>query len=124
MRRARLPFWVLLLGMVLLAVPSLARDTATVVRVVDGDTLAITLKGRPEKVRLIGVDTPEVYESDKLHRDAARTGQDEQMLRLLVAGRSSSSLTRAFRRAICACCCSISPLSCSTKTITVSGPWS
>lgn len=93
MRGARLPFWLLLLGMVLLAVPSFARDTATVVRVVDGGTLAITLKGRPEKVRLIGVDTPEVYESDKLHRDAARTGQDEQTIQAL--GKRASAFAKS-----------------------------
>ncbi len=35
--------------------------TATVVRVVDGDTLDVRIDGRTERVRLIGVDTPEVY---------------------------------------------------------------
>lgn len=33
--------------------------TARVVRVVDGDTIAVELDGRQEKVRYIGVDTPE-----------------------------------------------------------------
>jgi micrococcal nuclease len=33
--------------------------TARVVRVVDGDTIAVRLRGRVEKVRYIGVDTPE-----------------------------------------------------------------
>lgn len=32
---------------------------ATVVRVVDGDTVVVSIKGRRETVRLIGVDTPE-----------------------------------------------------------------
>ncbi len=32
---------------------------ATVVRVVDGDTVLVTIGGRKERVRLIGVDTPE-----------------------------------------------------------------
>jgi micrococcal nuclease len=35
------------------------RDTAKVERVVDGDTLEVTLHGKKEKVRLIGIDTPE-----------------------------------------------------------------
>ncbi|MFC0213201.1 thermonuclease family protein [Paenibacillus chartarius] len=35
------------------------RDEATVERIVDGDTLEVTLKGKKEKIRLIGVDTPE-----------------------------------------------------------------
>jgi len=59
--------------------------------VVDGDTLVITLQGRTETVRLIGVDTPEKYESDKLRRDAARTGQDEATIRAL--GKQASDCT-------------------------------
>ncbi|SDD58555.1 thermonuclease family protein [Peptococcus niger] len=35
--------------------------TAKIVRVVDGDTLLVEIKGEEYKVRLIGVDTPEVY---------------------------------------------------------------
>ena len=34
-------------------------DPARVVRVVDGDTLVIELEGREERVRYIGIDTPE-----------------------------------------------------------------
>lgn len=33
--------------------------TATVLRVIDGDTLEVHLDGRTDRVRLIGVDTPE-----------------------------------------------------------------
>src|SRR5712692_10203836 len=73
--------------------PSFARDTATIMRVVDGDTVGITLKGHTEKVRLIGIDTPEVYESDKLHRDAARTGQDEKTIQAL--GKRASDFTKS-----------------------------
>jgi micrococcal nuclease len=37
-----------------------ARDrTGRVVRVVDGDTIAVALAGRVERVRYIGIDTPE-----------------------------------------------------------------
>jgi micrococcal nuclease len=73
--------------------PAFAKDTATLVRIVDGDTLEIELNGQTEKVRLIGVDTPEKYESDKLHRDAARTGQDEKTIRAL--GERSSDFTKS-----------------------------
>jgi micrococcal nuclease len=44
-----------------------------VTRVVDGDTLVLENK---ERVRLIGIDTPEIHESNKLNRDAQRSGQD------------------------------------------------
>jgi len=33
--------------------------TATVARVVDGDTIRVRIKGREERVRLVGIDTPE-----------------------------------------------------------------
>src|SRR5204863_2603564 len=36
-----------------------ATATASVTRVVDGDTIAVSVNGRTEKVRLIGIDTPE-----------------------------------------------------------------
>lgn len=39
-------------------------NEATVVRVVDGDTLVVNYQGTDEKVRLIGVDTPESVASD------------------------------------------------------------
>ena len=36
-----------------------APDAARVLRVIDGDTLLVRRSGRPERVRLLGVDTPE-----------------------------------------------------------------
>lgn len=36
-----------------------AYEEALVVRVIDGDTIAVLINGREEKVRLIGIDTPE-----------------------------------------------------------------
>ncbi len=36
-----------------------AREAASVVRVVDGDTVEVRLNGRIEKIRLIGLNTPE-----------------------------------------------------------------
>ena len=38
-----------------------ARDTAVVTRVVDGDTIDVAIGGRDERVRLLGIDTPEVH---------------------------------------------------------------
>ncbi len=80
--------------LLLLAVPSFVKDPATLVRVVDGDTIEVILNGQKEKIGLRGVDTPEKYESDKLHRDAARTGQDEKTIRAL--GERASTLPKAW----------------------------
>jgi micrococcal nuclease len=44
-----------------------------VIRVIDGDTIKIE---DGSLVRLIGIDTPEYYESNKLFRDARRLKQD------------------------------------------------
>ena len=38
---------------------------ATIVRVVDGDTVDVSIGGRRERVRLIGIDTPETKDPDK-----------------------------------------------------------
>jgi len=48
----------LILGLLLTGCGA-TRDTARVERVVDGDTIVVRLDGRSERVRYIGVDTPE-----------------------------------------------------------------
>ena len=49
-------------------------------RTVDGDTLVLSDN---ERVRLIGIDTPEVHESEKLYRDSRRSGQDIRTIQAL-----------------------------------------
>lgn len=44
-----------------------------VTRVVDGDTLYLE---NGERVRLIGIDTPEIHDSQKLYRDSRRSKRD------------------------------------------------
>ncbi len=51
-----------------------------VTRVIDGDTLKLE---SGERVRLIGIDTPEMHESDKLYRDSQRTGQDARTIKAM-----------------------------------------
>jgi len=48
--------------------------TAKVARIVDGDTIAVYYQGRYEKVRLIGIDTPESRNNYKTRRDSRRSG--------------------------------------------------
>ncbi len=55
---------------------TLAQQTTTVVRVVDGDTLKIRYWGKEESIRLIGIDTPESRVNKKAKRDAKRSGED------------------------------------------------
>lgn len=44
---------------------TLDKNTFVVTRVVDGDTIVVTVPGKTEKVRLIGVDTPETVDPRK-----------------------------------------------------------
>lgn len=66
---------------------------AQVIRIIDGDTMEVSINGKKEKIRLIGVDTPEMHESAKLHRDVERTGRDEQTIREL--GAKATAFTKS-----------------------------
>jgi len=57
---------------------------AAVTRVVDGDTIDIRfLNGPRERVRLLGIDTPELYESDKLERNVRESGRSKEEIQKL-----------------------------------------
>jgi micrococcal nuclease len=60
-----------------------------VTRAVDGDTLQLETG---ERVRLIGIDTPEMHESDKLYRDSDRSKQDIETIKAM--GRQSYEFTK------------------------------
>ncbi len=71
--------------------PDIAKPSYLHVRhVVDGDTLKLS-DGR--KVRLIGVDTPESHESNKLDRIVARTGQSKHQI--MAQGKKASHFTQS-----------------------------
>jgi len=67
---------------------------ARVSRVVDGDTIIVSVARRRERTRLIGIDTPEVHQSVKLDRDAWEFGVSEEVIRGL--GRLSSNFTSRY----------------------------
>lgn len=62
-----------------------------VTKVFDGDTFEVEISGKREKVRMLGIDTPEKYDSDKLDRDSERTKKDKEIIRRL--GNLSSDFT-------------------------------
>lgn len=60
----------------------------TVTKVIDGDTIELE---NGERVRLIGIDTPEIHFNYKLMRDAKRTGEDYNTI--ISAGKKSKNFT-------------------------------
>jgi len=64
-------------------------DDVLVKRAVDGDTLVLE---SGERVRLIGIDTPEMHESNKLYRDASRSKQSVSAIKEL--GKLSYEFTK------------------------------
>ncbi len=61
----------------------------TVSRVIDGDTIVLS---DGQKVRLTGIDTPEVYFSEKLLRDSKKSGDDVKTIQAL--GKRASAFTK------------------------------
>ncbi|MBL7995179.1 thermonuclease family protein, partial [bacterium] len=55
-------------------------EMAEVVKVIDGDTFEIRYREKTEKVRLIGIDTPEAHANAKAGKDAERTGADIKVI--------------------------------------------
>ncbi|MBL8015761.1 MAG: thermonuclease family protein [Ignavibacteria bacterium] len=68
------------------------RKEYTVTKVFDGDTFEAESNGKKEKVRMLGIDTPEKFDSDKLTRDMERTKKDSETIKKL--GELSSQYTR------------------------------
>ncbi len=70
--------------------PAPAQGASVIVaRAVDGDTLKLA-DGR--RVRLIGIDTPELHYSEKLLRDARRTNKDVETIQSM--GKRSAQFTK------------------------------
>jgi micrococcal nuclease len=58
-------------------------------RVIDGDTLLLE---DGQRVRMIGIDTPEIHESRKLYRDSKKNSQDVEAIKNM--GRKSYEFTK------------------------------
>ena len=65
-------------------------DNIRITRVIDGDTIQLA---SGERVRLIGIDTPETRFSPKLERDARRTGKDYKTI--IKMGEAATRFTKS-----------------------------
>lgn len=68
----------LLLSLLLAASP----QTAQVMAVHDGDTIVVNVDGRDEKVRLVGIDSPELNDERSDYRQAGYAARDYARSRL------------------------------------------
>ncbi len=55
-------------------------DHVKIVKVIDGDTFILE---NGERVRLLGIDTPEKWDSNKLNTDAERSKKDKEVIKNL-----------------------------------------
>lgn len=109
-RRAK-QLWILALSGLLLLFPKYTIDSAvgactmpakpaglvaaSIVRVVDGDTLVVSVPADARRrLRLIGIDTPELHPSDKLKKDAVRSGRSVAVVQALGAKASDFAKRR------------------------------
>jgi len=68
-------------------------EIATVLKVVDGDTLKVQFQGKEEKIRLIGIDCPESRVTPKSQKDAQRIGED--IKKIIEMGQRASAFTES-----------------------------
>ena len=62
-----------------------AQETVKILRVVDGDTLKISYKGKQESIRLIGIDAPESRVNPRAKREKGILTKEEclEMVRVV-----------------------------------------
>jgi len=68
------------------------KETGIVTKVSDGDTFDAVVNGKTETIRLLGIDSPEKFDSDKFGQDVERTGKDKETIRKL--GELASGYTK------------------------------
>ncbi|KAB2908448.1 MAG: thermonuclease family protein [Ignavibacteriaceae bacterium] len=72
-------------------------DEAIVVSVTDGDTFKAMFKGKKEKIRLIGIDTPESSRNPKAKKDAQKSRQ--KLDEIIAMGKEATKFARKLLRA-------------------------
>ena len=70
--------WMIILGLALFYSVAMAEEHAVLKAVSDGDTLKVTFNGHTERLRLIGIDTPESKPNERAYKLAVRNGNDLQ----------------------------------------------
>lgn len=74
------------LAAIMFVTPVRAEQTFQVLKVVDGDTLSVDIRGKKEVVRLLGIDTPETVDPRKPVQCFGKAASDK--MKTFVAGKS------------------------------------
>lgn len=92
--QSRLSAILILLTALSLATPyhRLTAEQATVLSVSDGDTVVLQIARTRERVRLIGIDTPESHANPRAKKQATRNHQD--VLSIIEQGKSAALYTQ------------------------------
>lgn len=72
----------MLSSLVLSLLLAAASQTGQVVAVHDGDTITVRLDGHTEKIRLVGIDSPELQDERTAYRDAGYAARNYARMRL------------------------------------------
>lgn len=56
---------------------SISKETAKITRVIDGDTIEVSLNNKKEMVRLIGIDAPETFDPRKTAQCFGKEASDK-----------------------------------------------
>ena len=82
----------------LLSLPAFGQtpEWATVVKVIDGDTLVLKMNGKEEKFRLIGIDCPEARVNPKAQKDSERSGED--LRKIIEMGQKATEFIKSLVR--------------------------
>jgi micrococcal nuclease len=94
MRCILLKFSIFLFLLLFVIPQTWALEKATVIRVVDGDTIKVEIKSVKESVRLIGIDTPESTANKKARNDAVRGRQSIESITSM--SKESASFVKTF----------------------------
>jgi len=86
-------FLFILLLFLTFSIPLYAQDKATIIRVVDGDTLKVEHQGQKATIKLIGIDAPESKFSRKAEQDAKRNS--ESLITITSMGIDATNYTKS-----------------------------
>ena len=84
--------WMLAAFSMLAPIRGLTAEQATIRSVSDGDTVVVQIAQRQERVRLIGIDTPESHPNRRAKKIAERSHQD--LLSIIEQGKAAAEFTR------------------------------